>query len=224
MHAPVVEIASLIAEQRDENLGRSVELAPEDRDFRTVLQLDVKKPCAGELITLYLRSERASFFGPPELDVPNAIGRLEYGHGGDRSGLLELDWDRGTQITLPAGSLRVSARYPAGALALDRIRCSAFVVRGARTASTAGPTRTLVSESSDSATLPIPLGAKVLTVWDVLSSTSVVWLDHAGAAIGAYAVLASASSPPTPVPIPSSARAVMVLGPHLARLCFTLEG
>ena len=64
MRAPIFEIASLVAGQRDENLGRSAELGPEDREFRTVLQLDLKEPSAGELVTIHLRSERASFEGP----------------------------------------------------------------------------------------------------------------------------------------------------------------
>jgi hypothetical protein len=219
-----LEIASLVASQREENLGRSVELGPEDREPRTVLQLELRTSCAGELVTVHLRSERASFDGPRELGVPNGIARIEYGHGGDRSGLLELDWDQGTQITLPAGSLRVMASYPSDAIALDRIRCGAFVVRGARAAGTPGPRRTLVSESVTPATLTIPLGAKSLTVWDLLTPTAVQWLDHAGALLGSYLVLAFGTPPPGPVPVPPSARFVSILGPHLARLVFDIEG
>lgn len=217
------EIASLVAGQRDENLGRSVELGPEDREFRTVLQLELKESSAGEMVTLYLRSERASFEAPRDLGVPNGIARIEFGHGGDRSGLLEVDWDQGSQITLPAGSLRVSASYPQDAIALDRIRCSAFVVRGTR-ARGPGPRRTLTSQSTTSATLPIPLGAKSLTVWDVLTPSPVLWLDHAGAVLGSYLVTAFGNPPPGPVPVPPSARAVSIFGPHLARLVFDIEG
>lgn len=217
------EIASLVAGQRDESLGRSVDLGPEDREFRTVLQLELKEPSAGEMVTVHLRSERASFEGPRDLGVPNGVAQIEFGHGGDRSGLLEVDWDQGSQITLPAGSLRVSASYPPDAIALDRIRCSAFVVRGTR-ASGRGPRRTLTSQSAASATLPIPLGAKDLTVWDVLTPTPVLWLDHAGAVLGSYLVTAFGNPPPGPVPVPPSARAVSIVGPHLARLVFDIEG
>jgi hypothetical protein len=218
------KIASLVADQRDENLGRTLEIAPEDREFRTVLQLDLKEPSAGELITLYLRSERASFFGPPELDVPNAIARIEYGHGGDRSGILELDWDRATQLTLPAGSLRVSASYPQNAIAIDRIRCAAFVVRGARAGALSGPRRTLSSQSTGTATVKIPVSAKNLTVWDLLTPTPVSWLDNAGNVIGSYLVFAFGNPPPGPVPIPPGAREVLLFGPHIAQLVFELQG
>lgn len=217
------EIASLVAGQRDENLGRSVELGPEDREFRTVLQLELKESSAGEMVTVHLRSERASFEGPREFGVPSGVAQIEFGHGGDRSGLVEVDWDQGTQITLPAGSLRVSASYPQDAIALDRIRCSAFVVRGTR-AHGPGPRRTLTSQSTTSATLPIPFGAKALTVWDVLTPSPVLWLDHAGAVLGSYLVAAFGNPPPGPVPVPPSARAVSIFGPHLARLVFDIEG
>lgn len=218
-----LEIASLVASQREENLGRSVEIGPGDREPRTVLQLELRTSCAGELVTVHLRSERASFDGPRELGVPNGIARIEYGHGGDRSGLLEVDFDQGTQITVPAGSLRVSASYPSDEVSIDRIRCGAFVVRGARAAGP-GPRRTIASESIAPATLPIPLGAKSLTVWDLLTPTAVQWLDHAGGLIGSYLVLAFGNPPPGPVPVPPSARAVGILGPHLARLVFDIEG
>jgi hypothetical protein len=81
-----------------------------------------------------------------------------------------------------------------------------------------------VSESLAEATLPIPLGAKSLTVWDVLTPSAVQWLDHAGALIGSYFVLAFGNPPPGPVPVPPGARFVGMLGPHLARLVFDIEG
>lgn len=223
-HSGPVEIASLVASQREENLGRSVVIGPEDREPKTVLQLELRISCAGELVTVHLRSERASFDGPRELGVPNGVARLEFGHGGDRSGFLEVDWDQGTQITVPAGSLRVMASYQPDTIAVDRIRCGAFVVRGARASSSAGPRRTLTSESVGPATISIPLGAKSLTVWDLLSPTAVQWLDHSGGLIGAYLVFALANPPPGPVPVPPGARAVGILGPHLARLVFDIEG
>lgn len=217
-----LEIASLVAGQREENLGNSVVIGPEDRQPKTVLKLELRRSVAGELVTIHVRSERATFEGPRELGVPNGIGLLEFGHGGDRSGSLEFDWDSGTQITVPAGSLSLSALYPADAIAIDRVRCGAFVVRGARAG--VGPRRTLVSESATDAVIRIPLGAKALTVWDVLTPTAVQWLDHAGAMIGSYLVLAFGNPPPSPVPVPPSARSVALLGPHLARLVFDLEG
>lgn len=219
-----VELASLVADQREENLGNSVVLGPEDRAFKTVLKLEQRLSRAGELVTIHLRSERASYEGPRELGVPNGVGRLEFGHGGDRSGVLEFDWDQGTQITVPAGSLSLTAAYAADAVAIDRVRCGAFVVRGTRAASSAGPRRTIVSESVAAATLPIPLGAKALTVWDVLTPTAVQWLDHAGLTLGSYLVLAFGNPPPGPVPVPPSARFVGLLGAHVARLVFDLEG
>jgi hypothetical protein len=216
-------IASLVAGQREENLGRSIELSPEDREFRTVLQLGEhggKDSSAGELVTVHLRSERASFEGPNALGVPNGIARMEFGHGGDRSGLIEVDWDEGTQVTVPASSLRVSAAYPSDVVALDRIRCSAFVVRGARTAGP-GPRRTLTSQALNSAAVRIPFSAKALTVWDLLTPSSLVWLDHAGSALGFFV---TALGKPSPVPVPPGARDVLLLGPHLARLVFDIEG
>lgn len=218
-----VEIASLVAGQRDENIGRSIELSPDESSFKTVLQLEVKEPSAGEMVTLHLRSERASFEGPAELGVPNAIARIEYGQGGDRSGFIEVDYDQGTQLTVPAGSLRVSAAYPQNAIALDRIRCGAFVVRGARSHGP-GPRRTLSSQSVTTATVAIPLGAKSLTVWDLLTPTPVLWLDHSGAVLGFFLVLAFGNPPPGPVPIPPGAREVMLFGPHFAQLVFDIEG
>lgn len=219
------EIASLVANQREENLGRSVVIVPGDREPRTVLQLDQRETNAGELVTIHLRSEQATFDGPRELGVPNGIARIEYGHGGDRSGLLEFDWDQGTQITVPAGSLRVMASYPADAVAIDGIRCSAFVVRGARASNQGGPRRTMLSESDGpDAILSVPLGAKALTVWDVLTPTSVQWLDHTRALIGAYVVNALATPPPGSVPVPPSARFVALVGAHITRLVFDIEG
>lgn len=218
-----LEIASLVASQREENLGNSVVIGPEDRQPKTVLKLELRQSVAGELVTIHVRSERATFEGPRELGVPNAVGVLEFGHGGDRSGSLAFDWDHGTQVSVPAGSLNLSAFYPPDAVAIDRVRCGAFVVRGAR-AGGVGPRRTLVSESVVDALINIPLGAKALTVWDVLTPTAVQWLDHAGAMVGSYLVLAFGNPPPSPVPVPPSARSVAILGPHLARLVFDLEG
>lgn len=220
-----VQVASLLSEQSDENMGRSKVLQPETTQNQTVLQLDLKdSPSAGEMITIHLRSERNTFDGPPELGVPNPIATVEFGHGGDRSGLLELDWDHGTQLTVPAGSLRVMGRMPQDSGALDSVRVGAFVSRGSRAGGCCGPRRTLQSAGLFGATLGIPLGAKALTVWDLLSPTVVTWLDHAGAAISTYLVSALGNPPPGPVLVPPTARQVQLLGAHSAHLVFDLEG
>lgn len=220
-----VQVASLLSEQSDENLGRSLVLLPETIQNQTVLQVNLKdSPSAGEMVTIHLRSERDTFEGPPEVGVPNPIGTIEFGHGGDRSGRLELDWDHGTQVTVPAGSLRVMARMPIDNGALDAVRVGTFIARGCRSGGCCGPRRTLASTSLVTATLGVPLGSKALTVWDLLSPTTVNWLDHVGAVIGSYQVDALGNPPPGPVPVPPTARAVSILGAHAAQLVFDLEG
>ena len=224
--AAPVQIASLLSAQSDENLGRDVVLSPDTFRPMTVLQLNLKDtPSAGEMITIHLRSQRVSF-EVPDVGVPTPIGVLVFGHGGDRSGSLELDWDQGTQITLPAGSLRLEARMPRDEAALDSVSVGAFVSRGTRAGGSccSGPRRTLRSESGGSSTLDIPQGSKVLTVWDLLSPTSIEWLDHAGTLIGAYVVDAVGNPPPGPVMVPSTARQMVVVGAHSANLVFGLEG
>lgn len=219
-----VQIASLLSEQSDENLGRSRILTPETLQNQTILQLDLKdSESAGEMITIHLRSERHTFDGPAELGVPNPIGTLEFGHGGDRSGRLEFDWDEGTQVTVPAGSLRLMARMPYYSGALDAVQVGAFVSRGSRAGKT-GLRRTLSSASAATASVNVPVGAKTLTVWDVLTPTLVSWLDFSGNVLGGYLVNALGNPPPGPVAIPPGARQVSVLGAHMAELVFELEG
>lgn len=224
--APPVMIASLLTAQSDENMGRDAELAPDRVNPVPVLQLDVKDtPAAGEMITIHLRAERKTFEFP-DVGVPTPIGTLVFGHGGDRSGRLVLDWDQGTQITVPAGSIRLSAQFPDDVAALDTMTVGAFVSRGTRAGGSccSGPRRTLRSSDGATATLDIPLGSKVLTVWDTLGPTDIEWLDHAGVLLGGYLVDAAGNPPPGPVMVPSTARQVNVVGAHNANLVFGLEG
>ena len=225
--APPVMIASLLTAQSDENLGRDAELEPDRVLPVTVLQLDVKDtPAAGEMITVHLRSARKTFEFP-NVGVPTPIGTLVFGHGGARSGRLVIDWDQGTQITVPAGSIRLSAEFPEDVVALDTVTVGAFVSRGTRGGGSccSGPRRTLRSTANSTRSLDIPLGSKVLTVWDTLGpSTRIEWLDHAGILLGSYRVFALRNPPPGPVMVPPTARQVSVVGRHNANLVFGLEG
>jgi hypothetical protein len=58
----------------------------------------------------------------------------------------------------------------------------------------------------------------------LLTPTAVQWLDHTGGLVGFYLVTGFGNPPPGPVPVPPGARAVSILGPHIARLVFDIEG
>lgn len=224
--ATAVQVASLLLGQADATLGNSTTLEPGDFKPRNVLQTNMlDNPSAGEMITLHLRSERATE-DFPLIGVPTPIAELEFGMGSERNTKMLLDFDQGTQISFPAGSLRLTARMPEDVLALDSVECGAFIARGTRAggACCSGPHFTIRNVSPDNAFIPIPIGAKNLTVWDLANPTTVFWLNALGMALGSFIVDSTAQPPPGPVNVPPTARTVLITGPHSVNLVFGLEG
>lgn len=225
--ATAVQIASLLLGQGDQNLGQSNVLEPGDFKPRIILQTNLlDNPSAGEMITVHLRAERESN-DFPEVPIATPIAELEFGMGGERTSLL-LDFDSGTQITVPAGTVRVTARMPEDEIQLDSVSCGAFISRGTRAGGSccSGPrfTRRFLSDG-ENATIAIPVGAKNLTPWNALLATiEIVWLDNALMPIGFFTVEQAAPFQRSPTPVPPTARSLAASGQNPLTLVFGLEG
>ena len=227
--ATAVQIASLLLGQGDQNLGRSATLEPGDFKARIILQNNLlDNPSAGEMITLHLRAERESF-DFPEVAIATPIGELEFGHGGERNTKMLLDFDSGTQISFPAGSMRLTARMPEDVIALDSVSCGAFIARGTRGDGSccSGPHYTIRFQSNGVFVNDqvIPVGAKNLMVWEGLAQlVERVWLDNVGTPMGFFTVDPFQHPPAGPVNVPPTARSVATVGQHPLTLVFGLEG
>lgn len=206
------QVSSLVSGQRLENLGNTITLSPGFAQPQTVLQVDVKETyTATEMITIWLRAERAGFEAP-DIGVAPPIAEIEFGAGSSRAGFLEVDVPfQGCVLSVPCSSLRVNARIRPGFIGLDAVSVSVFLSRGTRSGSCGcPPRRTITVGPTFGAVLQIPRGVVAMTYYSQIALSVIRWLDWSGTAIGGWNQSGSAS--PATVPIPSDAQAVQFSG------------
>jgi hypothetical protein len=214
-----VLVSSLVANQRAENLGNSTNVGFGAPQEATILQLDVQTdPSASELVTLWIRGERATF-NAPTIGVAPPIVEVEFGSGGARTGLIELDaTPEGAMLTVPAASLRVRAKTREGFIGLDAVEVSAFIARGTRPSGCGCSPRRTIEVGPSETDFSLPPGAVSLTYYSQLLPVDARWFDWAGVSVGAW-TQAVGEAPPT-LPIPSGASRLVLLGPALGRAVF----
>jgi hypothetical protein len=214
-------VSSLVAGQRAENLGNAQRIGFGSQQEATILQLDVQcEPSASEVVTLWIRGERATF-NAPGMGVAPPIVEVEFGTGGTRAGLVELDaTPEGCQLSVPASSLRVRARARAGFIGLDAVDVSAFISRGTRAGGCGCPPRRTIEAgpSAEGAVIEFPHGAVSLEFTSLMLAVDARWLDWAGLEVGAWTQ--PLGSPPPTLAIPSVARSVSLVGPTFGRAIF----
>ena len=215
-----VLVSSLVAEQRAENLGNSRNVGFGDVQEATILQLDVQtEPSASELVTLWIRGERATF-NAPAIGVAPPIVEVEFGSGGARTGLVELDaTPEGALLTVPAASLRVRAKVREGFIGLDSVEVSAFIARGTRPSGCGcSPRRTIEVGPVAEGNVSLPPGAISVTYYSQLLPVDARWLDWSGLMVGAWTQ--AIGEPPPTLPIPTGASQLVLLGPAFGRAVF----
>lgn len=213
-------ISSLVAEQRAENLGNSANVGFGAPREATILQLDVESdPSASEVVTLWIRGERATF-NAPAIGVAPPVVEVEFGTGGARTGLVELDaTPEGAMLAVPAASLRVRAKTREGFIGLDSVQVSAFIARGTRPSGCGcAPRRTIEVGPVVEGTLALPPGAVSVTYYSQLLPVDARWVDWSGITVGAWTQ--AVGEPPPTLPIPSVASQLVILGPAFGRAVF----